>query len=65
MVMPISDDFAPAPIRTVAVGQLNTVQATPAQIFRPRPGSRPPAIFIAHNHPAFISRKDVYCPPSA
>ena len=42
MVMPISDDFAPAPIRTVAVGQLNTVQATPAQIFRPRPGSRRP-----------------------
>ena len=51
MVMPISDDFVPAPIRTVAVGQLNTVQATPAQIFRPALEANAPAIFIAHNHP--------------
>ena len=52
MVMPISDDFVPAPIRTVAVGQLNTVQATPAQIFRPAlEANAPAAIFIAHNHP--------------
>ena len=51
MVMPISDDFVPAPIRTVAVGQLNTVQATPAQIFRPALEANAPAIFIAHNNP--------------
>ena len=51
MGMTISDDFVPAPIRTVAVGQLNTVQSTPAQIFRPALEANAPAIFIAHNHP--------------
>ena len=51
MVMPITHDFVPTPIRTVAVGQLNTVQATPAQIFRPALEANAPAIFIAHNHP--------------
>ena len=51
LVMPINDDFVPGPVRTIAIGQLNTVQATPSQIFRPALETNSPALFIAHNHP--------------
>lgn len=51
LVLPATYDLIPLPLHTVAVGQHNTVRATPSQVLRPAVQANAPTIFLAHNHP--------------